>query len=106
MPLHRDIHWIGRQWAVTGHGLQLIDQKLKGFFDIEASRLWDDDLVESTRAKEWLNAADFDKALAMARARYPSPSGRVTPRPPPPEKILPAPVVAPVPPLAKVVKAN
>ena len=30
MALHRDIHWIGRQWAVTGHGMQLIDQKLKG----------------------------------------------------------------------------
>ena len=34
MALHRDIHWIGRQWAVTGHGMQLIDQKLQGFFDI------------------------------------------------------------------------
>ena len=39
MPLHRDIHWIGRQWAVTGLGMQLIDQKLKGFFDIEVSQL-------------------------------------------------------------------
>jgi hypothetical protein len=71
MALHRDIHWIGRQWAVTGHGMQLIDQKLQGFFDIEAVRLWDESHIEAMRAKEWLNAADFDKGLAVARARYP-----------------------------------
>jgi hypothetical protein len=69
MPLHRDIHWIGRQWAVTGHGMQLIDQKLQGFFDIEVARLWDEILIESLHAKEWLNRADFDKGLALARAR-------------------------------------
>ncbi|MEH2570141.1 hypothetical protein [Bradyrhizobium sp. AZCC 2289] len=93
MALHRDIHWIGRQWAVTGHGMQLIDQKLKGFFDIEAARLWDDGLIESMRAKEWLNTADFDKGLAIARARYPQSPGNVTP--PPEEKIVAAPVIAP-----------
>ena len=71
MPLHRDIFWIGRQWAVTGHGMQLIDQRLVGAFDIEAARLWDDDLIARTRAKEWLNAADFDKGLAVARTRHP-----------------------------------
>jgi hypothetical protein len=81
MPLHRDIHWIGRQWAVTGHGMQLIDQKLQGFFDIEVGRLWDDALVESVHAKEWLNTADFDKGLALARARYPQPPGAATPPP-------------------------
>ena len=41
MPLHRDIHWLGRQWAVTGHGLQLINQKQMGYYDIEAARLWE-----------------------------------------------------------------
>ena len=69
MALHRDIFWIGRQWAVTGQGMQLIDQRLEGAFDIEAARLWDDDLVESLRAKAWLKAEDFDKGLAVARAR-------------------------------------
>jgi hypothetical protein len=78
MPLHRDIHWIGRQWAVTGHGMQLIDQKLQGFFDVEVARLWDDILIESLHAKEWLNRADFDKGLALARARYPQPPGAKT----------------------------
>ena len=100
MPLHRDIHWIGRQWAVTGHGMQLIDQKLQGFFDVEVSRLWDDDLIEALHTKEWLNIADFDKGLAIARARYPQPPGTVTPprevTPPPPNE-----PVAPLPPIAK-----
>src|SRR3954467_5184593 len=88
MALHRDIHWIGRQWAVTGYGMQLIDQKLKGFFDIEAVNLWDDGLIEAMHAKEWLNKDDFDKGLAIARKRYPGPSGTVTP--PPGERVLPA----------------
>jgi hypothetical protein len=70
MVLHRDIYWVGRQWAVTGHGLQACDQKQKGKFDIEAARLWDDGLVETMHAKEWLNAADFDKGLEIARKRY------------------------------------
>ncbi len=59
MALHRDIFWIGRQWAVTGHGMQLIDQRLEGAFDIEVARLWDDDLIESLRAKAWLKADGF-----------------------------------------------
>ena len=73
MALHRDILWIGRQWAVTGHGMQLIDQRLMGAFDIEVARLWDDDLVERMHAKQWLNAEDFDKGLAVARARHKAP---------------------------------
>jgi hypothetical protein len=98
MPLHRDIHWIGRQWAVTGLGMQLIDQKLKGFFDVEASRLWEEALIETMRAKEWLNVADFDKGLEVARKRFP-PDG-VTPSPPA-ETVTPAPPVASaVPPVA------
>jgi len=41
MVLHRDIYWVGRQWAVTGYGIQACDQKQKGKFDIEAARLWE-----------------------------------------------------------------
>jgi hypothetical protein len=73
MALDRDIYWVGRQWAVTGFGIQAIDQRLKGSFDIEIARLWDEIAVERTRALAWLNAADFDKALEIARARYPEP---------------------------------
>ncbi len=104
MALHRDIHWIGRQWAVTGYGMQLIDQKLKGFFDIEAIRLWDDGLIESIHAKEWLNKADFDKGLAIARARYPQSPG--TAAPPPEEKIVAAPVIAPAAPPAQTLQSE
>jgi hypothetical protein len=73
MVLHRDIYWVGRQWAVTGHGMQAIDQKRQGKFDIEASLLWDDGVLASRRAEPWLNGDDFAKGLALARARYPEP---------------------------------
>jgi hypothetical protein len=72
MALHRDIYWLGRQWSVTGHGLQAIDQRLNGEFDIEIADLWDDSFVARARACPQLNAADFDKAIALARARYPA----------------------------------
>jgi hypothetical protein len=85
MALHRDIFWVGRQWAVTGHGLQAVDQKLKGSFDIEAARLWDDGLLESMRAEPWLNVEDFGKALSVARARFPAPLRKT---PPPEERVL------------------
>jgi hypothetical protein len=100
MPLHRDIHWIGRQWAVTGHGVQLIDQKLQGFFDIEVSKLWDDDVIESMFARDWVNAADFDKAIAVARARYQQPPGAATR----PRDVVPPATTEPVAPLAPVAK--
>lgn len=93
MALHRDIHWIGRQWAVTGHGMQLIDQKLQGFFDIDIARLWDESHIASMHAKQWLNAADFDKGLAVARVRFPQSTLPVTPlseaAPTEPEPVLP-----------------
>ena len=92
MALHRDIFWIGRQWAVTGHGMQLIDQRLQGAFDIEAARLWDDDLIESLRTKAWLKAEDFDKGLAVARTRqWQSQASEVVPPIPAIESIGPLP---------------
>ena len=97
MALHRDILWIGRQWAVTGHGMQLIDQRLMGAFDIEVARLWDDDLIERMHAKEWLNAADFDKGLAVARTRHPQPQAESTSVAAPPAPVI-EPVTPPPPP--------
>ncbi|WP_052833269.1 hypothetical protein [Bradyrhizobium sp. LTSP885] len=70
MPLHRDIHWLGRQWAVTGHGLQLINQKQMGYYDIAVSRLWEAGLIQSMQGKAWIDRPDFDKALELARARF------------------------------------
>jgi hypothetical protein len=34
MTLHRDIYWLGRQWAVTGHGIQAVNKKLNMRFDV------------------------------------------------------------------------
>jgi hypothetical protein len=79
MASHRDIYWVGRQWAVTGYGMQAVDPKLKGQFDIEAIRLWEDGLSESLNAGAWLNAEDFAKALSVARARYPQAPGTAKP---------------------------
>jgi hypothetical protein len=79
MALHRDIYWVGKQWAVTGYGIQACDQKKKGQFDIEASRLWEDGVLESLRAEPWFNREDFDKALAAARKHYPEPPRKAAP---------------------------
>lgn len=74
MAFHRDIYWVGRQWAVTGFGLQAIDQRLKGAFDIESSKVWDEGLQTRMRSHAWVNAEDFDKALTTARQRFPEPA--------------------------------
>jgi hypothetical protein len=82
MALHRDIYWVGRQWAVTGTGIQACDQKQKGKFDIEAARLWEDGVLESVRALKWLNIEDFEKAVSAARKYYPEPPRKAPPQPP------------------------
>ena len=73
MALHRDIYWVGRQWAVTGAGIQAVDQKRRQVFDVEIARIWDDGVAERIRAQAWLNREDFEQALAMARTRFPAP---------------------------------
>ena len=85
MALHRDIYWIGRQWSVTGYGLQLIDQRLKGVFDIEIAQLWDEPALDAMRAHDWLKPEDFEKAIAAAHKRFPEPA-----RPCPDEQDKPA----------------
>jgi hypothetical protein len=117
MALHRDIHWIGRQWAVTGYGLQAINQKHGGQFDIDIAHLWDDSLHASVREQKWFNAEDFANGLAIARKRYPDaprPPEHEPPPPPvatllqakgtitPPREAAPAPAPLPVETLLKV----
>jgi hypothetical protein len=79
MVLHRDIYWVGRQWAVTGYGIQACDQKQKGQFDVEGSKLWEDGVLDTVRAQKWLNAEDFDKAISVARKHYPEPTRQAAP---------------------------
>ena len=100
MALHRDIYWVGRQWAVTGHGIQACDQKQKGKFDIEASRLWEDGVQDGVRALKWVNSEDFDQAISVARKYYPEPP-RKAPLPekpvsPPNDDVAPAKASKPV----------
>ncbi|MGY3452371.1 hypothetical protein [Bradyrhizobium sp. USDA 4353] len=83
MALHRDIFWIGRQWAVTGSGIQAVDQRLKGAFDVDRAAVWDDGLAEALSAQPWFNGADFEKALNMARARFPAEPRPEAAAPPP-----------------------
>jgi hypothetical protein len=81
MALHRDIFWIGRQWAVTGFGMQAINQKHGGEFDIPVERLWDDHPLDAVRAQKWFNPDDFNKGLEVARARHPEPHRPAAPLP-------------------------
>jgi hypothetical protein len=97
MALHRDIYWVGKQWAVTGHGIQACNQKQRSRFDIEASRLWEDGVQDAVRAETWVNTDDFEKAVANARKYYPEPPRKT---PPPAEPVSPPqPVRVPQPPL-------
>jgi hypothetical protein len=79
MALHRDIYWVGRQWAVTGFGVQAIDQRLQGAFDVESSQVWDEGLQVRMRKHAWVNGEDFDKALMVARQRFPVPAAKSLP---------------------------
>ncbi len=69
MVLHRDIYWLGKQWAVTGYGIQAVDKKLNMKFDIEAHRIWEEGLAESMESEKWFDADDFSEALSIARQR-------------------------------------
>jgi hypothetical protein len=84
MALHREIYWVGRQWAVTGYGIQACDQKQKGKHDIQAARIWEAGVLESVRAQKWLNVEDFDNAINVARKYYPEPPQKAAPLAPPP----------------------
>jgi hypothetical protein len=80
MALHRNIYWVGKQWTVTGYGIQACDQKQKSKFDIEASRLWEDGVLEGIRELKWLNSEDFEKAVAVARKQFPEPARKAVPQ--------------------------
>jgi hypothetical protein len=94
MALHRDIYWVGKQWAVTGHGIQACNQKQRSQFDIAAAEIWEDGVQEAVRSLEWVNRDDFDKAVATARNHYPEPP-RKTPPPAPTASGPAAPPVSP-----------
>lgn len=67
--LHRDVFWLGKQWAVTGYGVQAVSKKHNMKFDIEVSQIWGDDLDAPMRDLPWFNAQDFAEAVERARKR-------------------------------------
>lgn len=67
--LHRDVFWLGKQWAVTGYGIQAVSQKYKMKFDIDVSQIWNEDLDALMRDEPWFDAADFAEAVSIARKR-------------------------------------
>ena len=69
MVLHRDIYWLGKQWAVTGYGVQVVDKKLEMRFDVEADRIFEEGLAEPMRSESWFDEQDFILALGVARRR-------------------------------------
>ena len=104
MALHRDIYWVGKQWAVTGLGIQACNQRQRSQFDIAAARLWDDGVQDAIRSLSWVNQEDFDRAVIAARERYPEPLGIPPPAqpvvsltPPPSIQIVPVPELEPQP---------
>jgi hypothetical protein len=94
MTLHREIYWVGKQWAVTGHGIQACNQKQRGRFDIEASRLWEDGVQDAVRAQKWVDTDDFETAVIVARKYYPEPPRKT---PPPKKPVVPVEHVPPPP---------
>lgn len=67
--LHRDVFWLGRQWAVTGYGVQAVSKKHNMKFDIEVSQIWGDNLEAPMRDLPWFDARDFAEAVERARKR-------------------------------------
>ena len=79
MALHRDIFWVGKQWTVTGHGIQACNQKQRGQFDIAAAQLWEAGVQDAVRSLDWVDKDDFDRAIATARKHYPEPPRKAPP---------------------------
>jgi hypothetical protein len=65
MRLHRDTFWPGRQWAVTGYGIQAVHQKLDQKFDVEAPRIFQDGLAGPMQSEPWFDGEDFAEATGQ-----------------------------------------
>jgi hypothetical protein len=70
--LSKPVFWRGRQWAVTGYGVERRDRNR---YWIDHRRLWDDERgfgwVRHMAEKNWVDIADFAEALRLARIRWP-----------------------------------
>jgi hypothetical protein len=50
-------------------GIQAVNKKLEGNFDVEASRLLEEGLAEPLLSEPWFDLDDFMEALEVARKR-------------------------------------
>jgi len=73
MALRCDIFWLGRQWAVTGYGIQAVNKKLDMKFDIEASRLLEEGLAGPHAFRALVRLGGFHRSLRVC----PETSGRI-----------------------------
>lgn len=73
-PLATPVIWQGRQWAVTGFGIEARDGK----YPIEGKRVWEENhghgWIEHMAEKSWVDLDDFAEALRIARGRWPKPA--------------------------------
>jgi hypothetical protein len=70
--LRKPVYWVGRQWAVTGRGVESYEYD----YPIERDRLWEDEdhghgWITHMAEKEWVDLPDFCEALRVARMRWP-----------------------------------
>jgi hypothetical protein len=67
--LSKPVYWRGRQWAVTGFGIEQINSgcpyliEKTNLVDRVPNHTWIDHMAE----KEWVDLHDFREALAQAR---------------------------------------
>jgi len=68
--LQEPVFFQGRQWAVTGFGVECRD----GTYPIAAKRLWEEEKtygwVRHLAEKEWVDLEDFIVVLGVARVRF------------------------------------
>ena len=72
------VHWRGRQWAVTGFGIEALD----GMYHVPAAEIW----LEGSEPPRWVrdlrqrygtDRDDLDAALKVARTVFAVPAGRL-----------------------------
>lgn len=66
----RPVYWRGRQWAVTGYGIQARN----GRYFISKRRIWEREdtygWLQEMADDNWVDLPDFSEALRVARMRW------------------------------------
>lgn len=70
--LTEPVFWRGREWAVTGYGIE----KLDGRYAIKRSDIWEAHgawtIVNHMEEKGWVDMSDFKTALRIAKIFFPN----------------------------------